>query len=38
MDKMSSKFTVFFENPFWIGIYERETSQGYEVCKVLFGS
>lgn len=38
MNKMSSKFTVFFENPFWIGVYERETSQGYEVCKVLFGS
>lgn len=38
MNKMSAKFTVFFENPFWVGVYERETQQGYEVCKVLFGA
>lgn len=38
MNKMSAKLTVFFENPFWIGVYERETLDGYEVCKILFGS
>jgi hypothetical protein len=33
-----AKLTVFFENPFWIGIYEREADGRYEVCKITFGS
>ena len=33
-----AKLTVFFEDPFWIGIYEREADGKYEVCKVTFGS
>lgn len=38
MDKTITKITVCFENPFWIGIYERESNEGYEVAKVIFGS
>lgn len=33
-----SKLTVFFEEPFWIGIYEREFEGIYEVCKITFGA
>ncbi len=27
MDKVSGRLTVFFEEPFWVGIFER-TSEG----------
>lgn len=33
-----SKFTVLFENPFWIGVYERQTNGTYEVCRIVFGA
>lgn len=32
------KFTVFFEDPFWVGVYERETQGEYQVCKITFGA
>lgn len=35
---INSKLTVLFENPFWIGIYERTCDGMYEVCKITFGS
>lgn len=31
------KLTVFFEAPFWVGIFERENDGKYEVCKLTFG-
>ena len=37
MDTVSSKLTVMFEEPFWIGLYEREYGRRYEVCKITFG-
>lgn len=33
-----SKITVLFEDPFWIGLYERESGKHYEVCKITFGA
>ena len=38
MDRISAKFTVFFEEPFWVGVYERVDRGKLEVCKVTFGS
>lgn len=38
MDRGSSKLTVFFENPFWVGIFERYVNSKLYVCKVTFGS
>ena len=38
MDKSISSLTVLFEDPFWIGIYEREGEGSYEVCKITFGA
>ncbi|RHR10177.1 DUF2992 family protein [Pseudoflavonifractor sp. AF19-9AC] len=35
---MRSTLTVFFEHPFWIGVYERIDSNQYEVCKITFGA
>lgn len=40
MEKVTSKLTVFFEEPFWIGVFERvEVENGnLSVCKVTFGA
>lgn len=38
MQKSESKLTVFFEDPFWVGVYERITDGKLEVCKITFGS
>jgi hypothetical protein len=36
--KSSIKLTVFFEEPFWIGIFARTQNEKYEVARVVFGS
>lgn len=36
--EISSKITVLFEDPFWVGIFERSCNHKYEVSKVVFGS
>lgn len=33
-----SSLTILFENPFWLGLYERIDSDKYEVCKITFGT
>ena len=38
MRKISGKLTVFFENPFWIGIFENFENDNLSICKVTFGS
>ncbi|MDD3228117.1 MAG: YjdF family protein [Oscillospiraceae bacterium] len=38
MQKIESKLTVFFENPFWVGVYERVADGKLEVCKITFGA
>ncbi len=38
MDNCISKLTVYFEAPFWVGIYERQCECLYEVCKITFGA
>ena len=30
--------TVLFEDPFWIGLFERIIGDKYEVCKIIFGA
>ena len=37
MDKVSGKLTVFFEEPFWVGVFERVSEGKLSVCKVTFG-
>lgn len=38
MDKVSSRLTVFFEEPFWIGVFECTSKGKLSVCKVTFGA
>ena len=38
MNQAKAKLTVFFEEPFWVGLYERESDGKYEVCKIIFGA
>ncbi len=38
MDTESGKLTVFFEEPFWVGIVERISGGKLSVCKVTFGA
>ena len=32
----TSRLTILFEDPFWIGLYEREDDTGYAVCRIVF--
>ncbi|MGE4548994.1 MAG: YjdF family protein [Intestinibacillus sp.] len=38
MNRTRSRLTVFFSEPFWIGVYERESNGCYEACKITFGA
>ncbi|MCP1109707.1 YjdF family protein [Ohessyouella blattaphilus] len=38
MQKTESKLTVFFDDPFWVGVYERISDGKLEVCKITFGA
>ena len=38
MDKSNGRLTVYFEEPFWIGIFERISDGKLSVCKVTFGA
>ena len=38
MGKVISKLTVFFEDPFWIGVFERIEDGKLSVAKVTFGA
>ncbi|MDL2258426.1 YjdF family protein [Eubacteriales bacterium OttesenSCG-928-K08] len=38
MLKTEIKLTVFFEDPFWVGVYERISGGKLEACKITFGS
>ena len=37
MDEIYGKLTVFFDEPFWIGIFETIYKNQLSVCKVVFG-
>lgn len=38
MGKEVSGLTVFFEEPFWVGVFERLSAGKLSVCKVTFGA
>ncbi|MBP5725973.1 MAG: YjdF family protein, partial [Clostridia bacterium] len=35
---MRISLTVFFEDPFWVGVFERIDDGKLSVCKVTFGA
>lgn len=38
MDTVRSKLTVFFEEPYWVGVFERIESGKLSAAKVTFGA
>lgn len=38
MQKIESQLTVYFENPFWVGVYERQDDGRLTVCRIVFGT
>jgi len=38
MDKANGKLTVYFEKPFWVGVFERIEDGKLSVAKVTFGA
>jgi len=38
MQRVSGRFVVYFEDPFWVGVYERTVDGKMEACKVTFGA
>lgn len=38
MEKVKGQLTVFFEDPFWVGVFEKIDKGKLSVCKVTFGS
>ncbi len=38
MDKVSVQLTVFFEEPFWVGVFERVAEGKLSVCRVPLGA
>lgn len=38
MEKTVLKLTVYFDDPFWYGFFERGDSEGYAICKHIFGA
>lgn len=38
MDKVTAKLTVFFDDPFWVGVFESSDGDQLKVAKVTFGS
>ena len=37
MEKITDKLTIFFDNPFWSGVFEHIEKNKLSVCKVVFG-
>ena len=38
MEKITGQLTVFFDNPFWVGVFERIEENELSVCRVVFGA
>jgi len=38
MDNAKGMLTVFFEDPFWVGVFERIENDRLSVCKITFGA
>ena len=37
MDRVSGKLTIYFEDPFWVGVFESVENRKLSVAKVTFG-
>jgi len=35
---MKGSFTVYYEDPFWVGVFEEDDGSNYSCCRVVFGN
>ena len=38
MEHVAASLTVYFEDPFWVGVYEREEGETLTVSRMVFGA
>lgn len=38
MQKITARFTVYFENPFWVGVLESSSGGMLEAVRIVFGA
>lgn len=38
MQRIESRLTVYFDAPFWVGVYERISDGKLDACKITFGT
>ena len=38
MDKITGRLTVYFQDPFWVGVFERVEEGKLSVCRIPFGA
>lgn len=38
MGKVFTRLTVFFDEPFWVGVFEKTQEGSLSVSKVIFGA
>lgn len=38
MQKIGCRLTVFFEDPYWVAVYDRIAGRNLQVCKITFGT
>ena len=38
MDSTQLRLAVYFDEPFWVGVFERMDGDTLSVCKVTFGA
>lgn len=38
MAQHTIQVTILFQNPFWVGIFERQDASGYAVARQIFGT
>lgn len=38
MERTAAMLPANFDEPLWIGLYARDTDDGYAICRIVFGA
>lgn len=38
METIFARLTVYFDDPFWVGVYERQENGRLSACRLVFGA
>lgn len=38
METVFARLTVYFDDPFWVGVYERQENGRLSACRIVFGA